>query len=57
MAIAEKEEIIYYELLKMEERITQKADLILQAKDEIEEILRKMQILVNQFSEKKDGTV
>jgi len=49
MAIAEKEEIIYYELVKMEERITQKADLILNAKDEIESMLMQIKMIVEKL--------
>jgi hypothetical protein len=54
MAIAEKEEIIYYELVKMEERITQKADLILNAKDEIEQILTQIKIIVENLERKSN---
>ena len=47
MATIEKEEIIYYELLKMEKRITEKADLILKAEKSIDEKLSKFEILFN----------
>ncbi len=45
MAVAEKEEIIYYELVKMEQRITEKADLILKAESSIKEQLTKIEAL------------
>jgi len=55
MAVAEKEEIIYYELVKMEERITKKADLILKSKTEVESLLLKLEILFNKLEKKMDN--
>ena len=55
MAIAEQEEIIYYELVKMEKRITEKADLILKAEKSIDEKLAKFEILFSRLLQKIEG--
>lgn len=50
--ILELEEIVYYELIKMEERITEKADLILKAEKSIDEKLAKFEILFDKLLQK-----
>ena len=52
MPTPELEEIIYYELVKMENRITEKADLILKAEKSIDEKLAKFEILFQRLVEK-----
>ena len=54
MAVAEQEEIIYYELLKMEKRITEKSELILNAEKKISEKLAKFEILFEDFLKKQN---
>ena len=50
--MVDKLEVIYYELVKMEDRITQKADAVLKARDEIEKFLTKFEILQKELLEK-----
>jgi len=49
-----QEEVIYYELLKMEKRITEKADAVLAARDEIEQFVTRFELLVknNELNER-----
>jgi len=47
-----KLEIIYYQLVEMEERITQKSKVILEARDEINEKLARFEILTQKLLEK-----
>ena len=44
-----KMEVIYYEMVKMEDRLTQKADLILKAESKVEELLQKVELLQKQL--------
>ena len=50
--MVDKLEVIYYELLKMEDRITKKADAVLEARDEIEKFLQKFEILQRELLRK-----
>lgn len=50
--MVDKLEVIYYELIKMEDRITQKADAVLKARDEIEKFLNKFEILQRELLKK-----
>ncbi len=52
--MVDKLEVIYYELVKMEDRITQKADAVLKARDEIEKFLTKFEILQKELLEKME---
>lgn len=47
----EKIEVIYYELVKMEDRITQKAQAVLDARSEIEQMLKELKVLINELKE------
>ena len=53
--IVTQEEVIYYELLKMEKRITEKADLVLKARDEIEQMLQEIRVLLKDIKENAKG--
>lgn len=53
--IVSREEIIYYELVKLEDKITQKADLILKAKVEIEEHLSRFEKIAKRIEDKIDN--
>lgn len=44
-AEAEKVEILYYEMVKMEKRLEEKAEIILRARDEIDTSLKRFEIL------------
>ena len=46
-------EVIYYEMVKMEDRLTQKAELILKAESKIEELLQKVELLQKQLIDEK----
>jgi hypothetical protein len=50
--IVTQEEVIYYELVKMEERITEKADAVLKARDEVETMLQRFEILSKELINK-----
>ena len=50
-----KLEIIYYELVKMEKRLSDKAEDILRARDEIADSLNRFEILQKQLLEKLEG--
>lgn len=52
MSAPEKIEIVYYELLKMEDRLSAKAEVILQTRDEIAEQLRKFELLQSDLIKK-----
>jgi hypothetical protein len=45
----DKMEVIYYEMLKMEDRLTQKAIKILEAEDKISNALNRFEILQKEF--------
>jgi len=47
-----KLEIVYYEMVKMEKRLTEKADIILKARDDIDTSLKKFEILQRSILEK-----
>ena len=50
--IVEKEEIIYYELIKMEKRITEKTEAVFRARDEIEKMLNRIEIIHKELIDK-----
>ncbi|MCV6607030.1 MAG: hypothetical protein OIF32_02365 [Campylobacterales bacterium] len=50
-----KLEVIYYEMIKMEERITEKAQTILEARDAVESTLARFEILSESLIEKLEG--
>ena len=52
--IVTQEEVVYYELVKMEERITEKADAVLKARDEVETMLQRLEILNKELINKID---
>jgi len=43
--MADKLEVIYYELVKLEDRITKKAEAVLQAREDVEVALRRFESL------------
>ena len=55
----DKVEVVYYELLKMEKRITQKAEAVLEARDDVEAALRRFEALqkelIRKLEERKNG--
>ena len=50
----DKLEIIYYELLKMEQRITEKSEIILSARDEITGALNRFEIIQKELLKKME---
>jgi hypothetical protein len=52
--IVTQEEVIYYELVKMEERITEKAEQVLKAHADIKEFMTKFEILANELLKKME---
>jgi len=50
--IVSQEEVIYYELVKMEERITEKAEQVLKAHADIKDFISKFEILANELIKK-----
>lgn len=52
--VVNQEEIIYYELLQMEKRITEKAEQVLKAQDDIKEFSSKFEILANELIKKME---
>lgn len=52
--VVSQEEIIYYELLQMEKRITEKAEQVLKAQDEIKEFSSKFEILASELIKKME---
>ncbi len=52
--MVDKLEVIYYEMVKMEDRITQKADAVLKARAEIEEFCKKFEILQKELLKKME---
>jgi len=55
MAI-DKLEVIYYELQKIEQSVTQKAERIIQAESRIIEEVQKLQVLVERLEKPKSGS-
>ena len=57
--MVDKVEVIYYELLKMEKRVTEKAQAVLDARDEVEAALRRFEALqkelIRKLEEGKNG--
>ena len=54
--MVDKVEVIYYELLKMEKRVTEKAQAVLDARDEVEAALRRFEALQKELIRKmEDG--
>ena len=47
-----KMEIVYYKLVEMEQRLTEKAEVILKARDEVNTSLTRFEILVKSLIEK-----
>ena len=52
--VVSQEEVIYYELLQMEKRITEKAEQVLKAQGEIKEFSSKFEILANELIKKME---
>ena len=52
--IVSQEEVIYYELLQMEKRITEKAEQVLKAQSDIKEFSSKFEILANELIKKME---
>lgn len=50
----EKLEIIYYEMVQMEQRLTEKAEIILRARDEITSSLNRFEILQKELIKKME---
>lgn len=44
-----KLEVIYYEMVKMEQRLTEKAEVILKARDEVSSALGRFEILAKEL--------
>jgi hypothetical protein len=53
--MADKMEVIYYEMVKMEDRLTEKAEQVFKAQTEIVESLNKFEILQKELIEKIDS--
>lgn len=57
--MVDKVEVVYYELLKMEKRVTEKAQAVLDARDEVEAALRRFEALqkelIQKMEESKNG--
>ena len=57
--MVDKVEVVYYELLKMEKRVTEKAQVVLDARDEVEAALRRFEALqkelIKKLEEGKNG--
>ncbi len=49
--MVDKLEVIYYELIKMEDRITKKAEAVLQAREDVEKMLQKFEVLQRELIE------
>jgi len=47
-----KMEIVYYKLVEMEQRLTEKAEVILKARDEVNASLSRFEILANDMIKK-----
>ena len=52
--MVDKVEVIYYELLKMEKRVTEKAQAVLDARDEVEAALRRFEALQKELIRKME---
>jgi len=50
-----KMEIVYYQLVEMEQRITEKAEVILKARDDVNSSLARFEILIKELLKKMDG--
>jgi len=50
--IVSQEEVVYYELVKMEERITEKAEQVLKAHADVKEFMTKFEILAGELLQK-----
>lgn len=50
-----KLEVVYYELVKMEDRLTQKAELILKAESNIKESLERFELMQRDFFNKLEA--
>lgn len=57
--MVDKVEVVYYELLKMEKRVTKKAEAVLEARDDVEAALRRFEALqkelIRKLEERKNG--
>lgn len=47
-----KLEVVYYEMVKMEKRLTEKAEVILRARDDVNASLERFEILQKELIEK-----
>ncbi len=52
--MVDKLEVIYYELVKMEDRITKKAEAVLKAREDIEKFLNRFEILQKELLKKME---
>lgn len=50
----DKLEIIYYEMVKMEKRLTEKAEVVLKVRDDVNSALNRFEILQKELIEKLD---
>ena len=50
--MVDKLEVIYYELIKMEDRVTQKAEAVLKAREDIEKFLNRFEVLQKELLRK-----
>jgi len=52
--MVDKLEVVYYEMVKMEDRITKKAEAILEARDAVEAALRRFEALQKELMRKME---
>jgi len=49
---ADKLEVIYYEMVKMEQRLTEKAQAVLEARESVEKALQRFELLQKELIQK-----
>jgi len=49
---ADKLEVIYYEMIKMEQRLTEKAQAVLEARESVEKALQRFELLQKELIQK-----
>jgi len=49
---ADKLEVIYYEMIKMEQRLTKKGQAVLEARDAVEKALQRFELLQKELIQK-----
>lgn len=52
--MVDKFEVVYYELVKLEDRITKKAEAVLKARDDVERFLQRFEILQKELLKKME---